>query len=154
VPCIWLDDQAEEAIELYTGIFPDSHVETLERYAAAEGPEGTLKHGRFTLDGQDMVAMDSHVTHGITFSEALSLQVMCADQSEVDRYWEALAKGGEHGPCGWLKDRFGFSWQIVPESISEYLASHDVAARDRAFQAMLGMQKLDIAALKAAFEGT
>jgi predicted 3-demethylubiquinone-9 3-methyltransferase (glyoxalase superfamily) len=99
-----------------------------------------------------MSAMDSPIDHGVTFNEAVSLQVMCKDQDEVDHYWNALSEGGEQGPCGWLKDRFGVSWQVVPMSVSEWLTSNDVAARDRAFQAMLEMKKLDIAALRAAFD--
>lgn len=145
--------KAEEAMRLYAGIFPNSRVESVERYAPGEGPEGTVKHGRFAIDGQDMVAMDSHVDHGFTFNEGLSLQVMCDGQPELDRYWEALSEGGEKGPCGWLKDRFGVSWQVVPSEIAEWMTSPDVAAVDRAFEAMLKMTKLDIAALKRAFEG-
>lgn len=144
--------KAEPAMQMYTGIFPDASVGKVERYAAEEGPEGTVKHGRFVLAGQDMIAMDSHIDHGFTFNEAVSLQVMCKDQGEVDRYWEALSEGGEKGPCGWLKDRFGLSWQVVPDGIAEWMTSKDAAARDRAFQAMLGMTKLDIAALQAAFD--
>ena len=125
----------------------------MERYGAGEGPAGTVKHGRFRLVGQEMVAMDSHLAHGITFSEALSLQVICDGQAEVDRFWDALAVGGAHGPCGWLKDRFGFSWQVVPAGFDAWMASSDAAARDRAFAAMLKMGELDLAALQAAFEG-
>lgn len=157
VPCLMFagpqHGKAEEAMRTYASIFPRSEVRSVERYAAGEGPVGTVKHGRFVLRGQELTAMDSHVSHDITFNEAVSLQVMCSDQSEIDRYWEALSDGGEQGPCGWLKDRFGLSWQVVPTDIAEWLASEDVAARDRAFQAMLTMGKLDIAALQAAFEG-
>jgi predicted 3-demethylubiquinone-9 3-methyltransferase (glyoxalase superfamily) len=114
-----------------------------------------VKHARFVLAGQEMVAMDSHVAHGITFNEALSLQVMCKDQGEVDRYWVALAEGGgEHGPCGWLKDRFGLSWQVVPASIAEWMSAKDPAARDRAFEAMLRMTKPDVAELQRAYRGS
>ena len=98
--------------------------------------------------------MDNHVSRGIAFSEALSLQVMCRDQAEVDRCWAALADGGREGPCGWLTDRFGVSWQVVPEEIVAWMTSPDVAARDRAFAAMLQMGKLDLAALTSAFQGT
>lgn len=157
VPCLMfagaIHGRAEEAIRAYTGIFPDSSIGSLERYTAAEGPEGTIKHGRFVLAGQELVAMDSHFDHGFTFSEALSFQVMCQDQRELDRYWSLLAEGGEHGPCGWLKDRFGLSWQVVPEALIGWLTSQDKAARDRAFAAMLTMQKLDLAALEHAFAG-
>jgi predicted 3-demethylubiquinone-9 3-methyltransferase (glyoxalase superfamily) len=114
---------------------------------------GTVKHGRVALAGQELVAMDSHVAHGITFNEALSLQVMCEDQATLDRYWAALGEGGAHGPCGWLKDRFGLSWQVVPTSISAWMTHPDAVARDRAFAAMLTMGKLDIAALERALAG-
>jgi predicted 3-demethylubiquinone-9 3-methyltransferase (glyoxalase superfamily) len=145
--------RAEEAMRLYTGIFPGSRIDATERYAPGEGPVETVKHGRFVLDGQTIVAMDSHVSHDITFNEGLSLQVMCEDQKELDRYWDALGDGGEFGPCGWLKDRFGLSWQVVPAAIAELMTSKDAAARDRAFAAMLEMGKLDIAELEKAYRG-
>jgi predicted 3-demethylubiquinone-9 3-methyltransferase (glyoxalase superfamily) len=145
--------RAGEAMRIYTDIFPDGRIDVAEHYAAGEGPEGMVKHARFVLDGQEMIAMDSHLAHDITFNEALSLQVMCKDQKEVDRYWDALGDGGEPGPCGWLKDRFGLSWQVVPAAIVDWLTSKDVKARDRAFVAMMEMTKPDVAALKRAFEG-
>lgn len=157
VPCLMFTGAwhggAEEAMTAYRGIFPNARVCEIERYAEGEGPPGTVKHGRFLLDGQPMIAMDSPIEHGFTFNEGISLQVMCADQAEVDHYWKALSEGGEQHPCGWLRDRFGVSWQVVPDAIAEWMASEDVEARDRAFQAMMGMKKLDLAALKAAFEG-
>lgn len=145
--------RAEEALQTYVRVFPGGRTETIARYAAGEGPEGTVKHGRFVIAGQDMVVMDSHVDHGTTFNEGISLQVMCKDQTEVDRYWSVLSEGGEQGPCGWLKDRFGLSWQVVPDAIATWLTSGDVRARDRAFRAVMGMKRLDIAAIQAAFEG-
>jgi predicted 3-demethylubiquinone-9 3-methyltransferase (glyoxalase superfamily) len=145
--------KAESAMRFFSGIFPAGEIESVEHYAAGEGPEGTVKHGRVALDGQLIVAMDSHVDHGIRFSEGISLQVMCEDQAAIDHYWERLADGGSHGVCGWLKDRFGISWQVVPSSISEWIACEDREARDRAFIAMLGMKKLDIEALRRAVEG-
>jgi len=157
VPCLMFagrqHGRAEEAMRVYAGTFPGGRIDSVERYAAGEGPPGAVKHGGFVLASQEMVAMDSHVDHGVTFNEALSLQVMCKDQDELDRYWAALAEGGEKGPCGWLKDRFGLSWQVVPTDIAEWMTSKDVAARDRAFEAMLQMKRLDIAALKRAFDG-
>ncbi len=144
--------RAEEAMRAYTGLFPGGRIVEVERYGAGEGPEGTVKHGRFSLAGQDLVAMDSHLAHGISFNEALSLQVLCDDQATLDRYWEALGAGGEHGPCGWLKDRFGLSWQVVPTGIFRWMTG-EAAARDRAFAVMLTMKKLDIAALERAFLG-
>ena len=145
--------KAEAAMQGYTRIFPDSRVDSVARYEAGEGPEGTVKHGRFTLAGQPIVAMDSHLAHDVTFNEGVSLQVMCKDQAEIDRYWSALSEGGTPSVCGWLKDRFGFSWQIVPASIATWMASADTADRDRAFQAVMRMTKLDIAQIQAAFEG-
>jgi predicted 3-demethylubiquinone-9 3-methyltransferase (glyoxalase superfamily) len=157
VPCLMFSDavsgRAEEAIRFYAGALPGGAVESIARYEPGEGPEGSVKHGRFRVAGQEMIAMDSHLANGIAFSEALSLQVMCRDQADVDRCWAALADGGREGPCGWLTDRFGVSWQVVPEEIYAFMTSPDVAARDRAFAAMLEMGKLDIAALAAAFEG-
>jgi predicted 3-demethylubiquinone-9 3-methyltransferase (glyoxalase superfamily) len=157
VPCLMFagaqHGNAEAAMRAYAGIFPGSRIGSLERYGPGEGPAGTVKHGRFLLGGQEMIAMDSHVDHGFTFNEALSLQVRCRDQDQLDRTWTALAQGGEQGPCGWLKDRFGLSWQVVPEEIAGWMASTDVAARDRAFQAIMGMGKLDIETLQRAFDG-
>jgi predicted 3-demethylubiquinone-9 3-methyltransferase (glyoxalase superfamily) len=157
VPCLMFSGsqhgRADEAMRLYAGIFPGGRIDSTERYATGEGPEGTIKHARFALDGQEMIAMDSHMSHGITFNEGLSLQVVCEDQAALDHYWDALGAGGEHGPCGWLKDRFGLSWQVAPAAIEKWMSSKDPAARDRAFAAMLGMKKLDIAGLQRAFEG-
>jgi predicted 3-demethylubiquinone-9 3-methyltransferase (glyoxalase superfamily) len=157
VPCLMFagpqHGNAERAMQHYAGIFPDSRVDGVERYRKGEGPEGTVKHGRFVLDGQAMVAMDSHVSHDVTFNEGLSLQVMCEDQATIDHYWAKLSEGGEPGPCGWLKDRFGLSWQIVPSHVGAWLTSGDVEARDRAFAAIMEMKKPDIAALQAAFDG-
>jgi predicted 3-demethylubiquinone-9 3-methyltransferase (glyoxalase superfamily) len=157
VPCLMFagpqHGRAEGALRAYASIFPEGRVTELARYAVGEGPVETVKHGRVSLAGQALVAMDSHVAHEITFNEALSLQVMCEDQATLDRYWAALGEGGSHGPCGWLKDRFGLSWQVVPTSISAWMTHPDAAARDRAFAAMLKMGKLDIAALDRALAG-
>jgi predicted 3-demethylubiquinone-9 3-methyltransferase (glyoxalase superfamily) len=158
MPCLMFTGrrhgQAEAALQAYAKIFPHGHLEALERYTAGEGPQGTIKHGRIGFAHQGLIAMDSHIDHGFTFNEGLSLQVMCEDQAEVDRYWAALSDGGEQGPCGWLKDRFGVSWQVVPSAIAHFFTSSDSAAKDRAFQAVMGMKKLDIAAIQAAFAGT
>jgi predicted 3-demethylubiquinone-9 3-methyltransferase (glyoxalase superfamily) len=154
-PCLMFSGpqhgRAEEAMQAYAGVFPGSRIVDVSRYAAGEGPEGTVKHGRFVLAGQDMVAMDSHLAHGITFNEGLSFQVMCDDQASIDRHWAVLGAGGSYGPCGWLKDRFGLSWQVVPARIGRWMSSDDPAARDRAFAAMLTMGKLDIATLERAW---
>ena len=157
VPCLMFADaqhgRAEEAMQAYTAVFPDSRLGQIERYGADRGPAGKVVHGRFVLAGQDFTAMDSHEAQGATFNEGLSFQVMCEDQAEVDRYWERLSAGGTPGVCGWLKDAFGLSWQIVPKSIGAWMASRDTQANERAFKAMLGMKKLDVAALDAAFAG-
>jgi predicted 3-demethylubiquinone-9 3-methyltransferase (glyoxalase superfamily) len=156
VPCLMFagaqHGRAEEAMREYARIFAGGRIDSVERYAFGEGPTSAVKHGRFVLAGQQMTAMDSHVGHGVTFNEAISLQVMCEDQDELDCYWEALSEGGEKGECGWLKDRFGLSWQVAPTAIAEWMATEDAVARDRAFAALLQMKKLDIAALKRAYE--
>ncbi|HEX9189709.1 MAG TPA: VOC family protein [Vicinamibacteria bacterium] len=158
VPCLMFAGpqagRAEEAMLAYAGALGSGRVVDVSRYEEGEGRVGWVKHGRFLLAGQDMIAMDSHLEHGFTFNEAVSLQVMCEDQAEVDRCWAALSEGGEEGPCGWLKDRYGVSWQVVPSAIGEWMASEDVAARDRAFRAMLAMKKLDVEKLRAAFRST
>jgi predicted 3-demethylubiquinone-9 3-methyltransferase (glyoxalase superfamily) len=148
--------RAEEALRQYVDVFPGGAIEALERYTADEGPEGTIKHGRASLGDQALAAMDSHLEHDARFNEAVSLQLMCRDQGEVDHYWERLSDGGEEGPCGWLKDRFGVSWQVVPTSFIEMMKAGEGNAPgyERAFQAMLQMKKLDIAALQAAFAGS
>lgn len=157
VPCLMFTDKvhgrALEAMEFFDKALPNGKILGVERYAKGEGPEGTVKHGRFTVVGQELVAMDSHVANDFGFNEAVSLQVMCDTQAEVDRVWAALCDGGREGPCGWLTDRFGLSWQVVPSAIARWMASTDVAARDRAFASILTMKKLDIATLEAAFEG-
>jgi|SRR5690349_3186272 len=145
--------QAKAALETYARAFPESRIEALERYAPGEGPTDSIKHGRAELAHQPLIAMDSHVDHRFTFNEAVSLQVFCADQAEVDHYSSALTEGGQQGPCGWVTDRFGVSWQVVPSRVPEWLASTDIAARDRAFGAIMRMKKLDIAAIEAAFRG-
>lgn len=157
VPCLMFSGavggKAREAIEKYSRIFPEGRVEGLEHYEK-EGPQGFIRHGRFRLGGQQMIAMDSPIDHGFTFNEGISLQVMCANQSEIDHYWAALSEGGKTGPCGWLHDPFGLSWQIVPARMAEWMTSQDLAARDRVFQVMLQMGKLEVAVLQKAFEGS
>lgn len=156
LPCLMFANaqhgRAEEAMTLYTRVFPDGRVVSIDRYG--EGPaEGKVVHGRFEICGQAMTAMDSHERHAFDFDDGLSLQVMCTDQAEVDHYWDALAEGGSHGPCGWLKDRFGVAWQVVPKQMAAWATHPDPVARDRAFQAMLTMQKLDVATLERALAG-
>ena len=158
VPCLMFSGpqsgRAEEAMNQYTRVIPDSRIDAVARYTAGEGPEGKVKYGRFTLGDQEMIAMDSHVSHDVTFNEGLSLQVICKDQNHIDRTWAALVDGGQPGRCGWLKDRFGLSWQVVPKEIGQWMASNDVQARDRVFAATMKMGKPDVAALTRALAGT
>ena len=153
-PCLWFNGQAEEAAEFYSTVFPDSRIDKVTRAAAdnPSGRKGDVITVDFTLDGQHFVGLNGGPE--FTFSEAVSFVVDCNDQAEVDRYWEALvAGGGEHGPCGWLKDRFGVSWQVVPHRLYELLEGPDAAASERAMNAMLQMGKLDVAELERAYEG-
>jgi predicted 3-demethylubiquinone-9 3-methyltransferase (glyoxalase superfamily) len=156
-PCFMFSDaqqgRAEEAINTWSRVFPNSRALDLERYQAGEGPVGSVKHGRFQLSGQHMVAMDSHVAHQVSFTEGVSLQVRCEDRAELDRCWAALGDGGHFGPCGWLKDRFGLSWQVVPTALARWMSDADPVARDRAFKVMLEMGKLDLAQLERAYAG-
>lgn len=147
--------KAEEALRLYVSLFPESTVDGMMRYGEGEAPDaaGTVKHAGFRLAGQAFAAMDSAYDHGFGFNEAVSYLVRCKDQAEVDRYWSALSAVPESEQCGWLKDRFGFSWQIVPVEMDALMATPDAAARDRAVKAMLGMKKLDMDALRRAAAG-
>jgi predicted 3-demethylubiquinone-9 3-methyltransferase (glyoxalase superfamily) len=156
-PCLmFVQDKhgrAEEAIHFYTHIFPNTHSLSLERYAKDEGgEEGKLKHARFDLQGMEFIAMDGGVGHAFSFTPAISLFVHCADQAEIDSLWQQLpAGGGAYSQCGWLEDRFGVSWQIVPTALLEMQADPDPARVRRVNDAMLKMQKLDIAALQQAY---
>ncbi len=153
-PCLWFDGQAEEAAAFYTEIFPNSRVDKVTRAAAdtPSGRKGTVLTVDFTLDGEPFMGLNGGPE--FTFSESISFVVDCADQAEVDRYWDQLtANGGEPGPCGWLKDRFGVSWQIVPKRLYELLDSPDEAANERAMQAMLQMGKLELDGLERAYAG-
>jgi len=156
VPCLWFDDQAEDAANLYVSIFPNSRIGEISRY----GKEGFEIHGRqagsvmtveFFLDGQRFVALNGGPQ--FKFGEAISFQIHCDDQKEIDHYWEKLAEGGEEGPCGWLKDRFGLSWQVVPKVLLDMVMSKDHAASQRVTKAFLQMKKFDIEALKRAYDG-
>jgi predicted 3-demethylubiquinone-9 3-methyltransferase (glyoxalase superfamily) len=147
---------AEAAIRLYTGIFGDSKVGEIDRYGAGEEPErkGTVRRADFALEGQTFAAMDSGLDHRFAFNEAVSLMVLCETQAEIDCFWEKLtADGGQESMCGWLKDRFGVSWQVAPRVLREMLGSPDRAKTDRVTEAFLKMRKLDITALRRAFEG-
>lgn len=158
LPCLWFDDQAEAAAAFYTNIFPDSRITRVTRYGEAgfefhgKAP-GTAMTVAFELDGQTFTALNGGPV--FRFNEAVSLQILCATQAEVDHYWERLGAGGpaEAQQCGWLKDRYGLSWQVVPEVLLELLQADDQAAVQRATEAMLRMKKLDIAELRRAFAG-
>jgi predicted 3-demethylubiquinone-9 3-methyltransferase (glyoxalase superfamily) len=145
-PCLWFDHQGEEAATFYTSVFPNSRITEVTRYGTAgPGKEGAVMTVSFSLDGEDYVALNGGPA--FTFTEAISLQVYCADQDEVDHYWATLAEGGEESMCGWLKDRYGLSWQIVPTALLELTADPDRERSARAFAAMLTMKKIDIAEL-------
>jgi predicted 3-demethylubiquinone-9 3-methyltransferase (glyoxalase superfamily) len=152
VPNLWFDTEGEEAAEFYVSIFPNSRVVTVARYTEA-GPReaGTVMTVEFELDGQRFVAINGGPD--FQFSEAVSFQVTCADQEEIDYYWERLTDGGSEGPCGWCKDRFGLSWQVVPDGMDELFSDPDQTRATRAMEAMFGMRKLDVAALRAAADG-
>jgi predicted 3-demethylubiquinone-9 3-methyltransferase (glyoxalase superfamily) len=149
-PCLWFDDNLEEAMEFYTAIFPNSRIGNVSRYGDARPrPAGSVMAADFELDGLTFRAINGGPQ--FTFSEAISFSVACADQAEVDRYWDALlADGGEESMCGWLKDRFGLSWQIVPDRLYELVSDPDPARAQAATQAMLGMRKIVVADLEAA----
>ena len=147
--------KAEEAIKMYVSLFPESKVGMISRYGEG-GPDkaGTINHGVFSLFGQEFIAMDSALEHKFTFNEAVSLMVECKDQAEIDRYWLKLTEGGEEQPCGWLKDRYGLSWQIVPAGLEGIFQDPDPIKRSKVMKVFLQMKKIDIAALKRAAKGT
>ncbi len=158
VPCLMFCGgqlgNAMAAMERFRGAFPDSRIAEVERIGPDEDGAGMVKIGRFVLAGQYFAAMDSPGDHAFGFNEAVSLQVLCDGQAEVDHYWNELSRGGEPGQCGWLKDRFGISWQVVPKRWLDWLGTDaGDAARERVFEAMLKMTKLDVAALERAFAG-
>lgn len=151
-PNLWFDTQAEQAAEFYTSVFPNSKVHAVTRYGEA-GPReaGMVMTVHFELDGQEFVAINGGPE--FTFDEAVSFEIRCADQAEVDYYWERLSDGGEEGPCGWLKDRYGLSWQVVPEGLIDALNDPDPERAQRSMKAMLGMTKIEVSALRAAADG-
>jgi predicted 3-demethylubiquinone-9 3-methyltransferase (glyoxalase superfamily) len=153
-PCLWFDTEGEEAAQLYTSIFPNSKITDVGYYGeAGPRPAGTVMAVSFQLNGQDFVALNGGPE--FTFSEAISFQVYCDSQDEVDEYWDKLtADGGQPGPCGWLKDKFGLSWQIVPTRLMELLKDPDQARAQRAMAAMLTMGKIDVAAVERAADGS
>jgi predicted 3-demethylubiquinone-9 3-methyltransferase (glyoxalase superfamily) len=148
-PCLWFDTEGEEAANFYTSVFPESKILNVSRYGeAGPRPAGTVMTVEFDLDGLTFVALNGGPE--FTFNEAISFQVSCKDQDEVDRYWNELSEGGEEGPCGWLKDRFGLSWQIVPRRLEELLGDSDREKAQRVMAAMLKMRKIEIAELERA----
>lgn len=152
-PFLWFDTEAEAAANLYVSIFSDGKLGDISRYGdAGPGPKGQAMTVSFEIAGLAFVALNGGPQY--KFTEAVSFQVPCKDQAEIDHYWTKLTEGGgQPGPCGWLKDRFGLSWQIVPANMPELIGGPDPAKAGRAMQAMMQMSKLDIAALKAAREG-
>jgi predicted 3-demethylubiquinone-9 3-methyltransferase (glyoxalase superfamily) len=148
-PCLWFDTEGEEAATFYTSVFPNSKIVEIARYGSA-GPrdEGTVMTVSFELDGQRFTALNGGPD--FTFNEALSLEVSCKDQAEVDHFWNTLSEGGEEGPCGWLKDRYGVSWQIVPTILSELIADPDREKSQRVMAAMLKMGKIEVDELERA----
>jgi predicted 3-demethylubiquinone-9 3-methyltransferase (glyoxalase superfamily) len=148
-PCLWFDTEGEAAAEFYTSVFPNSRILNVARYGSAgPRPEGTVMAVSFELDGKKFTALNGGPE--FTFDEAISFQVMCNDQDEVDAFWSQLSEGGEEGPCGWLKDKFGLSWQIVPTRLFDLLGDPDPEKAQRAMAAMLEMKKIVIADLERA----
>jgi predicted 3-demethylubiquinone-9 3-methyltransferase (glyoxalase superfamily) len=151
-PFLWFDNQAEEAINLYVSVFKNSKILSVSRYGeSGPGPAGMVMTATFQLEGQEFMALNGGPDH--KFTDAISLFVDCKTQEEVDELWEKLSEGGEQGPCGWLKDKFGLSWQIIPRDLGELLGDPDPVKSQRVMQAMLQMSKIDVAGLKAAYEG-
>jgi predicted 3-demethylubiquinone-9 3-methyltransferase (glyoxalase superfamily) len=148
-PNLWFDTEGEEAAEFYVSVFPNSKIASVTRYGEA-GPReaGTVLTVDFVLDGQEFTAINGGTQ--FTFDEAISFLISCADQDEVDYYWAKLSEGGEEGQCGWLKDKYGVSWQVCPAGMAEVLNDPDQERAQRAMRAMLGMTKIDLAALSAA----
>jgi|SRR4051794_8194430 len=150
--CLWYDDQAEQAAEHYLKIFPNSEIHSVARYGPdTPGPEGNVMTVEFSLDGHRFLALNGGPE--FRFTEAVSFQIFVGDQTEVDYYWDALTDGGEESQCGWLKDRFGLSWQVIPTVFRTVMESGEPAAKERVMQAMLKMTKFDVAEIKRAAAG-
>jgi predicted 3-demethylubiquinone-9 3-methyltransferase (glyoxalase superfamily) len=153
-PCLWFDGEAEQAAKFYVSLLPDSRIEKIQRNTidSRSGKAGSVLVVEFTLAGQRFMALNGGMR--FEYTHAVSFKIDCADQAEVDRLWDALsANGGSVEQCGWLRDRYGVSWQIVPTALPEYLGGSDAAGAQRAMAAMLKMVKLDIEGLKRAYEG-
>jgi predicted 3-demethylubiquinone-9 3-methyltransferase (glyoxalase superfamily) len=153
VPCLWFDGEAEEAAKLYTSLLPNSHIDRVQKNVAdgPAGKEGTVLVVEFTLAGQRFMALNGGMR--FEYTHAISFHIDCVDQAEVDRLWDALSHGGRTEQCGWLKDRYGVSWQIVPSVLSEMLGDKNRAKAQRVMEAMLGMVKIDIEGLRQAYNG-
>ena len=150
-PFLWYDNNAEEAVSLYISVFKNSKITGITRYGdAGPGPKGSVMTIAFQLEGQDFIALNGGPM--FKFTEAISLSVDCKTQQEVDELWEKLSAGGQPGQCGWLKDKFGLSWQIVPSALVEMLQDPDAEKSNRVMQAMMQMRKIDIARLRRAYE--
>jgi predicted 3-demethylubiquinone-9 3-methyltransferase (glyoxalase superfamily) len=150
--CLWFDGQPEDAANYYASIFENSKIGRISRYTeAGPGPAGSLIAVEFELNGQKFVGLNGGPQ--FTFNEAISFQIFCDDQEEIDYYWNALSAGGEEGRCGWLKDRFGVSWQVIPTGLADMLGDADPEKANDTTEAMFTMSKLDIAALQRAYEG-
>jgi predicted 3-demethylubiquinone-9 3-methyltransferase (glyoxalase superfamily) len=148
-PCLWFDTEGEEAANFYVSLFRNSRVLEVSRYGeAGPRPAGSVMTVSFELDGQQFVALNGGPE--FTFNEAVSFQISCQGQDEVDHFWNGLSEGGEPGPCGWLKDRYGVSWQVVPTALGELLADPDPERAQRVMKAMLSMGKIEVAALERA----
>ena len=148
-PCLWFDTEGEEAATFYTSVFPNSRILSVSRYGdAGPQPAGSVMTVNFELDGVAFVALNGGPA--FSFSEAISFQVSCGSQEEVDTYWEKLTDGGEEGQCGWLKDKYGVSWQIIPSALFDLLGDPDPGRSQRAMEAMLTMRKLDIDVMREA----
>ena len=151
-PNLWFDSEAEQAAEFYCSLFDNSRILSITRYPeGSPGPAGNVMTVEFELDGQRFVGINGGPQ--FHFDEAVSFEISCADQAEVDSYWEKLTDGGEEGQCGWLKDRFGLSWQVTPAGMGEVFADRDPERAQRAMQAMLKMSKLDVEELRRAADG-
>jgi predicted 3-demethylubiquinone-9 3-methyltransferase (glyoxalase superfamily) len=148
-PCLWFDTEGEDAAKFYTSVFPNSRIVDVARYGeAGPRPAGTVMTVTFELNGTKFVALNGGPD--FTFSEAISFQVSCRNQEEVDTFWSKLSAGGEEGPCGWLKDKFGLSWQIIPNALPELLSDPDREKSQRVMEAMLKMKKIEIRTLEEA----
>lgn len=150
-PCLWFDTQAEEAAHFYISVFGNGKILAIERYGEGSpsgNPAGSVMTVSFELDGQRFTGLNGGPM--FIFSEAVSFEIPCVDQKEVDHYWSALSEGGEEGPCGWLKDKFGLSWQVVPNRLIELMHDPDHERAQRAVNAMMKMKKIDIAELERA----